>query len=123
MLAGHPHATLERMRAQAEVLLGQDTTALASGTTQPQKGMGTVQSNGRAESLRQATGAFLPARRNLGGWGLQVWPRPEPLAWRWRTRLPVVDCPSAWLVRQGSQGRGERDLLFRGLTPGCQIEP
>jgi hypothetical protein len=33
MLSGHTHATLERIRAQAVVLLVQDTTFLNYGTT------------------------------------------------------------------------------------------
>ena len=42
ILSGHTRATLERSRTQAIVLLGQDTTCLHYGTTQPKAGMGTV---------------------------------------------------------------------------------
>jgi hypothetical protein len=47
----------------------------------------------------------------------------EPVAWRWRTRVPVADFPSAWTVVPWSRGRWEIDRFFRGLTHGGQMEP
>jgi hypothetical protein len=38
MLSGHTHAALERIRTHEVVLLGQDTTFLNYGTTQPKVG-------------------------------------------------------------------------------------
>jgi Transposase DNA-binding len=65
MLSGHPHATLERIRAQEVVLLVQDTTFLNYGTTQQKPGMGTVQVKSREEYLLHPTVAFTPERVNL----------------------------------------------------------
>ena len=62
MLSGHTHATRERIRTQAVVLLGQDTTFLNYGTTQPKAGMGTVKLTTRAAYRRPPTVAFTPAR-------------------------------------------------------------
>ena len=64
MLSGHTHATLERNRTQAVVLLGQDTTSLHYGTTQPTAGMGTVKITTREEYLLHPTVAFTPERVN-----------------------------------------------------------
>jgi hypothetical protein len=64
MLSGHTHATLERIRTQAVVLLVQDTTFLHDGTTQPKAGMGTVKINTREEYLLHLTVAFTPERVN-----------------------------------------------------------
>jgi Transposase DNA-binding len=98
MLSGPQRATLERMRAQDVVLLVQDTTFLDYGTTQPKKGMGTVQSKVREEDLRHPTGAFTPARMNLGGLGLKGWQRPEPPVAPERHRQPLEEQESyRWL--------------------------
>ena len=64
MLSGHTRATLERIRAQEVVLLGQDTTFLHDGTTQPKAGMGTVKIKTREEYRLHPTVAFTPARVN-----------------------------------------------------------
>jgi Transposase DNA-binding len=47
--SGHTRATLERLRTQEVVWLGQATTVLNDGTTQPNAGMGTVKIHTRAE--------------------------------------------------------------------------
>jgi hypothetical protein len=47
MLSGHQHATLARIRAQAVVVVGQDTTFLEDGPTHPPSGLGTVQLKAR----------------------------------------------------------------------------
>jgi hypothetical protein len=62
--SGHTHATLERVRTQEGVLLGQDTTFLHDGTTQPKAGMDPAKSKTRAESLRHLTVALTPERVN-----------------------------------------------------------
>jgi hypothetical protein len=67
MLSGPAPATLERMRAQAVVLLVHDPTVLDYGTTQPKQGMGTVKSKVRDASLLQPTVAFPPEGVHLGG--------------------------------------------------------
>ena len=64
ILSGHPHATLERIRAQEIVLLVQDTTFLHDGTTQPKAGMGTVKIKTREEYLLHPTVVFTPERIN-----------------------------------------------------------
>ena len=64
MLSGHTHATLERLRAQEIVLLGQETTLLNYGTTPPQAGMGPVKSNTRAAYLLHPPVGFTPERSN-----------------------------------------------------------
>jgi hypothetical protein len=89
MLSGHQRATLERLRAQAIMLLGQDTTFLDDGTTQPQQGLGAVQIKVREEDLLHPTVAVTAARMNLGGLGLQVWQRPEPPVAQERHRKPL----------------------------------
>jgi hypothetical protein len=65
--SGQAHATLARIRAQEAVWLGQDTTFLNDGTTQPKAGRGTVKSNRREESLLHAPVALTPERVPLGG--------------------------------------------------------
>jgi hypothetical protein len=62
MVSGHTHATLERIRTQEVVWLGQDTTLLHDGTTRPKAGMGTVKSNTRDEYLLHPPVAFTPER-------------------------------------------------------------
>jgi hypothetical protein len=64
ILSGHKHATLDRIRAQAVVLLVQETTFLNDGTTQQKPGMGTVKVKSREEYLLHPTVAFTPARVN-----------------------------------------------------------
>jgi hypothetical protein len=71
-LAGHAHATRERIRAQEAVLLVQDTTFLHYGTAQPKAAMGTVKIKTREEYLPYPTVAFTPERVNLGVVGMQV---------------------------------------------------
>jgi hypothetical protein len=98
ILSGHQHATLERIRTQDVVLLGQDTTFLDDGTTRPQKGMGTVKVKVREEHLLHPTVAFTPARLNVGVLGLQMWQRPEPPVAQERHRKPPAAKESArWL--------------------------
>jgi hypothetical protein len=58
MLSGHTHATLERIRTQEVVLLGQDMTLLNDGTTWPKAGRGPVKSKTRDEYLLHPTVAF-----------------------------------------------------------------
>jgi hypothetical protein len=62
MLSGHTHATLERIRTQEVVLLGQDTTLLHDGTTRPKAGMGTVKSTTRDEHLLHPPVAYTSER-------------------------------------------------------------
>ena len=89
MLSGHQRATLERLRAQAVVLLVQDTTFLAYGTTQPKQVIGTVKINVRGAYLLHPTVAFTPGRMNLGVLGLKMWQRPEPPVAQERHRKPL----------------------------------
>jgi hypothetical protein len=49
IVSGPTHATLARIRTQEVVWLGQDTTFLHYGTTQPTAGRGPVKRNTRAE--------------------------------------------------------------------------
>jgi hypothetical protein len=65
-LSGHPPATLERMRAQEVVLLGQDPTFLDDGTTQPKQGRGTVKLKVRDASLLHPPVALSAERVRLG---------------------------------------------------------
>ena len=67
--SGPAHATRARIRAPAAVVRGPDPTVRHAGTTHPTAGLGTVQSNTRADSRRQATGACTPERVPWGGWG------------------------------------------------------
>jgi hypothetical protein len=62
ILSGHQHATLERIRVQEVVLLGQETTFLNDGTTRQKPGMGTVKVKSREEYLLHPTVAFTPER-------------------------------------------------------------
>jgi hypothetical protein len=62
LLSGPKHATRTRIYTQDVVLLVQDTTFLAYGTTQPKAAMGTGQGNKHQASLRPPTVAFPPAR-------------------------------------------------------------
>jgi hypothetical protein len=102
MLSGHTHATLERIRAQAVVLLVQDTTFLDYGTTQPKQGMGTVKIKVRDEYLLHPTVAFTPERVNLGVLGMTMWQRPEQPVAQERHRKPIEEKESyRWL--QGYQ--------------------
>jgi hypothetical protein len=66
ILAGHQHATLERLQAQEVVLLGQDPTFLNYGPLRPERGVGTVKDRTREEYLLHRTVAFTPERVNLG---------------------------------------------------------
>jgi hypothetical protein len=102
ILSGHQHATLERMRTQAVVLLVQDTPFLDDGTTQPKKGMGTVKVQVRKEYLLHPTVALTPERMNLGGLGLKMWQRPERPVAQERRRKPLEEKESdRWVA--GSQ--------------------
>jgi hypothetical protein len=101
--SGHTHATLERLRTQAVVLLVQDTTCLHDGTTQPQAGMGTVKSNTRAASRLQPTVALTPERVHVGGMRRMVWQRPAQPVAQQRKRTPLEEQESdRWL--EGYQG-------------------
>jgi hypothetical protein len=64
ILSGHTHATLKRIRAQAVVLLVQDTTFLDYGTTHPKAGMGPVKINTREAYLLHPTVVLTPERVN-----------------------------------------------------------
>jgi hypothetical protein len=98
ILSGHIQATLERIRTQDVVLLGQDTTFLDYGTTRPKKGLGTVKVKVRAEHLLHPTVAFTPARLNLGVLGLKMWQRPEQPVAQERHRQPLAEQESSrWL--------------------------
>jgi hypothetical protein len=98
ILSGHQHATLERIRAQAVVLLVQDTTFLNYGTTQQKPGMGTVKVKSRDEYLLHPTVAFTPERINLGVLGAKWWQRPEQPVGQERKRKPIAEKESSrWL--------------------------
>jgi Transposase DNA-binding len=98
MLSGHQHATLERIRAQEVVLLGQDTTFLNYGTTPQKPGMGTVKGKSREEYLLHPTVALTPDRVNLGVLGAKWWQRPEPPGGQERNRKPIAEQESSrWL--------------------------
>jgi hypothetical protein len=90
MLAGHQHATRERMRTQDVVVCVPDTTCLDDGTTQPKKGMGTVKVKVHEAYLLQPTVALTPARLHLGVLGLKRWQRPEPPVAQERHRQPLA---------------------------------
>jgi len=98
ILAGHQHATLERLQAQEVILLVQDTTFLNYGTLRPKTGVGTVKERLREEYLLHLTVAFTPERVNLGVLGLRLWQRPpEPVAHE-RARKPIAEKESyRWL--------------------------
>src|SRR3989442_1705472 len=66
ILAGHQHATLERLQAQEVVLLVQDTTFLNYGTLRPKKGVGTVKDRPRGGYLLPLRVPFTPEGVNLG---------------------------------------------------------
>jgi hypothetical protein len=137
MPSGHTHATLERIRAPAEVLWGQDTPLLDDGRTQPKEGLGTVKITVREAYLLHPTVAFTPERMTLGVLGMTLWQRPEqpwaqerrlprgeaPMEWRLRTSLPVADFPSAWTGVPWSRWRWKIELCFQGRKHGCQLEP
>ena len=91
ILSGHQHAPLERVAAEAVVLLVQDTTFLNYGTLQSKQGVGTVQVKSREEYLLHPTVAFTPERVNLGVVGLRLWQRPEEPVAHERTRKPSTD--------------------------------
>jgi hypothetical protein len=98
ILSGHQHATLERVQAQAVVLLVQDTTFLNYGTLQPKAGVGTVKEKAREEYLLHPTVAFTPERVNLGVLGLRMWQRPEEPVAQERARKPLEEKESyRWL--------------------------
>jgi IS4 transposase len=109
ILAGHQHATLERLQAQEVVLLVQDTTFLNYGTLRPKKGVGTVKERTREEYLLHLTVAFTPERVNLGVLGLRMWQRPqEPVAHE-RARKPIEEKESyRWL---------------EGYQLACEVQP
>jgi hypothetical protein len=90
MLSGHTHATLERIRAQAVVLLVPDPTFLDAGTTPPKAGMGTVTIKVHEEYLWHPTVALTPERVKVGGVGMKVWPRPEPPVAQPRKSKPMA---------------------------------
>ena len=89
ILSGHTHATLERIRAQAVVLVVQDTTFLDYGTTQPKQGMGTVQLKVRDEYRLHPTVAFTPERLNLGVLRMTMGQRPAQPVAQERHRQPI----------------------------------
>ena len=64
MLAGHPHATLPRSRAQEVVWRVQETPFRDDGTPPPKAGMGPVQGNTRADELLHPTVVWTPERVN-----------------------------------------------------------
>jgi hypothetical protein len=102
MLAGHKHATLERLRAQEVVVRVQETTFLNYGTTPQQPGMGTVKVKNREEYRLHPSVAFTPERVNLGVLGAKWWQRPEQPVGQERKRQPIAEKESArWL--EGSQ--------------------
>jgi hypothetical protein len=98
ILAGHQHATLERLQAQEVILLVQDTTFLNYGTLRPRRGVGTVKERIGEEYLLHLTVAFTPQRVNLGVLGVRMWQRPdEPVAHE-RARKPIAQKESyRWL--------------------------
>jgi hypothetical protein len=63
----------------------------------------------------EVVAVYAKARRPPGG--------EEPLEWRWLTRRPGAEFPRACLVLHWYPCRWEIALVFRGLTPGGQIEP
>jgi hypothetical protein len=98
IFSGHTHATLERIRAQEIVWLGQDTTFLHDGTPQPKAGMGTVKIKTREEYLLHPTVVFTPERINVGVVGMKVWQRPEQPVVQQRKRKPIEEKESyRWL--------------------------
>jgi hypothetical protein len=101
-LSGHQHATQERSRAQAVVLLVQDTTFLNYGTTRQKPGMGTVKVKSREEYLLPPSVAFTPERVNLGVLGATWWQRPAQPVGQERKRKPIEEKERArW--REGYQ--------------------
>jgi hypothetical protein len=90
LLSGHTHATFERIRAPAVVLLVQETTFLDDGTTQPKAGLGTVKIKVHEAYLLQPTVAFTPERVHVGVVGLKVWQRPEQPVAQQRKRNPMA---------------------------------
>jgi hypothetical protein len=107
-VSGHPHAPLERLRAQAVVWLVQDPTFWDDGTTQPQAGMGPVKITVHEESLGHPTVAFTPARVNVGVVGMKVWQRPEPPVAQQRKSKPLA--------------AQERDRGLAGYHCACAVQ-
>jgi hypothetical protein len=103
ILSGPTHATRERIRAQAVVLLVQEPTCLDDGTTQPKAGMGTVKSTVHAAYLVHPTVAFTPERVNVGVVGMQVWQRPEPPVAQQRQSKPMAET-ERYRWREGYHG-------------------
>jgi Transposase DNA-binding len=89
--SGQTHATLERLRTQAVVVLGHDPTFRHDGTTPPKAGRGTVKITTREESRRHPPVACTPARVTCGVVGLQVWQRPGPPGAQQRSRHPMAE--------------------------------
>src|SRR5262249_43539230 len=109
ILAGHQHATLERLQAQEVVLLVQDTTFLNYGTLRPKTGVGTVKDRAREEYLLHLTVAFTPERVNLGVLGLRMWQRPEEPVAHERARKSIAE--------------KERYRWLEGYQVGCEGQP
>ena len=91
ILSGHQYATVERIQAEAVVLVVQDTTFLNYGTLQPKQGVGTGKEKAREEYLLHPTVAFTPERVNLGVLGLRMGQRPEEPVAQERARKPIEE--------------------------------
>jgi hypothetical protein len=90
-VSGHGHATPERPRAPAVVVLVQETTLLDDGTLQPQVGLGPVKITVRQEYLWHPTVAFPPARVHLGVGGRTIGQRPEQPVAQQRKSKPMTE--------------------------------
>lgn len=95
ILSGHKAATLERIRAQAVALLGQETRFLPYGILQPKGGRGTVKERSGDEELRHPTGVVTPERVNRGVLGAKLGQRPEEPGAHERARKPMEEKESS----------------------------
>ena len=97
ILAGHKAASIERIRQQKMVLLGQDTTFL-NFAMEEEVGLGTLKRTQSDHYLLHPTVAFTPSRVNLGVLGAKFWQRPDEPVAHLRDKKPIEEKESyRWL--------------------------
>lgn len=99
ILEGHSQATIQRIEAEAVVLIVQDTTFLEYIKDVAGKGVGTLRETIREEHLLHPSVAFTPAGENLGVLTHQFWQRPEEPVGHLRAQRPIEEKESyRWLL-------------------------
>jgi hypothetical protein len=91
ILEGHSQATIQRIEAEAVVLIVQDTTFLEYIKDVVGKGVGTLRQTTRDEHLLHPSVAFTPAGENLGVLTHQFWQRPEEPVGHLRAQRPIEE--------------------------------